>query len=90
MNISKKKAAEARKIKAEHGYKEIYVNDKGEFFSIENYALLSVNGDKKRYMKVEEEKGGDKGESSTIKNSANFSDEDDKKVEEMNKNKSEE
>jgi hypothetical protein len=53
MNISKEKKAEALKIKAAHGYKEIYVNNKGEFFSMENYASMSVDGDRKRYMKVE-------------------------------------
>jgi hypothetical protein len=54
MNISKEKRAEALKIKKAHGYKNIFVNDRGEFFSLEIYASQSVNGDKNKYIEVEE------------------------------------
>jgi hypothetical protein len=54
MEISEKKKKEALELKAKYGYKDIYINEKGEFFSTENYAKMSVAGDKKKYAKVEE------------------------------------
>lgn len=48
MQIDKKLKDFAAKYAAEHGYRTLHVNDKGELFTQENLALNSVGHDKKR------------------------------------------
>ena len=53
MKISDAKLKAGRDLADKHGYTELYVNDKGEFFTSPNFAALSVNYDKTKWSKVE-------------------------------------
>lgn len=53
MNITKTQEEKARKIIKELNLKEIFINENGEFFTTENLAKLSVNGDSKKFDKIE-------------------------------------
>lgn len=53
MKITDLKLKAARELAEKHGYTELYVNDKGEFFTSQNYAAMSVNNDKAKWAKVE-------------------------------------
>jgi hypothetical protein len=44
---------EARKLAKQEGVDVIYRNDKGEYFSKENYAMLSVSNDKTKIEKFD-------------------------------------
>lgn len=43
MKVSKKIKTQAEKILSENGYKSIYVNKNGEFFTSESNAMMSVD-----------------------------------------------
>ena len=47
MNISKKLRETANKVMKDNDLQEVYVNTKEEFFTCENRALLSEEGNKK-------------------------------------------
>jgi len=53
MKITDLKLKAARELAEKHGYTELYVNDKGEFFTSPNFAALSVKYDKTKWSKVE-------------------------------------
>ncbi len=52
MKISKDKLKEAQDIAKKYGFKQMYVNEGGEFFTSENLASGSVNGNKDKYAEV--------------------------------------
>lgn len=52
MNITKELREKSQSVIKELDLKEVFVNEKGEFFSQENLAGLSVKGDKKKYEKI--------------------------------------
>jgi hypothetical protein len=52
MNITESQRKQARELAAKHGYKELYLNDKGELFTSQNHASMSVNNDKEKYQKL--------------------------------------
>jgi len=63
MNLTQKQQDKAQSIIKELDLKEIFINDKGEFFSTENLAKLSVKGDSKKIecvkkSAVKTDKGG--------------------------------
>ena len=53
MNITNEQRAEAQKTAEKLKVATLYVNDKGEYFTSENLAQLSVASDKKRYQKLD-------------------------------------
>ena len=52
MKISEDKRKEGLELAAKHGFKELFVNEKGEFFSNKSYASLSVDHDKEKFAEV--------------------------------------
>ncbi len=52
MKITESQQKQARELAEKHGCKELYLNDKGEFFTSENYAAMSVSNDKEKYLKL--------------------------------------
>lgn len=65
MNLTQKQQDKAQSIIKELDLKEIFINDKGEFFTTENLAKLSVKGDSKKFdcvkkTAVKTDKGGAK------------------------------
>ena len=52
MKITENKIKEGRELAAKHGFKQLFVNEKGEFFSNKNYADMSVNYDKDKIVEV--------------------------------------
>lgn len=52
----------AQEVAEKNGLNVIFVNDKGEFFSNENFAALSVKSDKSKYAKIEVVAVGDDSE----------------------------
>ena len=53
MKITVSQQKQAVGIAEEHGFKEIFINEKGEFFSNSSYAALSVSNDKEKWAKVD-------------------------------------
>ncbi len=53
LKITDKTRQKGLKIAQKNNLNVVYVNDKGEFFSTENLAALSVKGDKEKYTKIE-------------------------------------
>lgn len=53
MKISDEKRKEGEEHAKALKTNVIYINDKGEFFSTENLAQLSVDGNKKKYQKLD-------------------------------------
>ena len=53
MNITDKQKAQAAELFKKHGFNKLFMNERGEFFSIENLAASSVSGDKAKYMQVD-------------------------------------
>lgn len=52
LQITKEQKEKANEIGRKHNVEKVFVNDKGEFFTVENYAKLSVNGDKDKIAVV--------------------------------------
>lgn len=52
MKISEDKQKEGLKLAEKHGFKELFVNVKGEFFSNKSYAAMSVGYDKDKFAEV--------------------------------------
>jgi hypothetical protein len=52
MKITKDKLKEAQDIAKKYGYKQMFVNNKGELFTSENLASVSVDHDKDKYTEV--------------------------------------
>jgi hypothetical protein len=53
MKITEAQLKRARELAAKHGCKELFINEKGEFFTSQNYAALSVKNNKEKWTKVE-------------------------------------
>ena len=53
LKISVETKKRAQEVAEKNGLSAIYVNDKGEFFSNENFASLSVKADKSRFAKID-------------------------------------
>lgn len=53
MNLTQKQEEKAQGIIKELKLKELFINENGEFFTTENLAKLSVNGDSKKFQKIE-------------------------------------
>jgi len=52
MNLTKAVKTKARKLFKDNGYEKLYVNKKGEFFTSENLAKLSVKDPKKELQVI--------------------------------------
>lgn len=52
MKISEEKLKEGRELAAKHGFKELFVNEKGEFFTNKSFASMSVGYDKEKFAEV--------------------------------------
>jgi hypothetical protein len=52
MKVSKAIKEKAIEVARANGLRELWVNDKGEFFSNENFASLSVEGNRDRYAEI--------------------------------------
>lgn len=52
MKISEDKLKEGRKLAKEFGFKELFVNETGEFFTNKSFASMSVNYDKEKFAEV--------------------------------------
>ncbi len=52
MKITEAKQKEARELAARHGLKELWINEKGEFFTLKSNASNSVANDKEKYAQV--------------------------------------
>lgn len=52
MKITNEIKKRAQEVAEKSGLSVIFVNDKGEFFSNENFAALSVKSDKSKYAKI--------------------------------------
>lgn len=48
LTITKEQKEKAIAIGRKHNVEKVFINDKGEFFTVENYARLSVNSDKEK------------------------------------------
>lgn len=55
MNITKKIKDQAKKLFSQNDFKELFVNKKGEFFTNENLAKLSVKDPKKELAVLKRE-----------------------------------
>lgn len=53
LKIDDKTKKRAQEVIKNNGLSVVFVNDKGEFFSNENHAALSVGGNKAKYAKIE-------------------------------------
>ncbi|MEL3904450.1 MAG: hypothetical protein P1P63_04995 [Treponemataceae bacterium] len=53
MKITNEIKKRAQEVAEKNGLNVVFVNDKGEFFSNENFAALSVKSDKQKYAKIE-------------------------------------
>lgn len=53
LKITSETKKRAQEVAEKNGLSVIFVNDKGEFFSNENFAALSVKSDKSKYAKIE-------------------------------------
>lgn len=52
MEISEDKLKEGRKLAKEFGFKELFVNEIGEFFTNKSFAAMSVKYDKEKFAEV--------------------------------------
>lgn len=52
LTVTKEQKEKAIELGRKHNVDTMFVNDKGEFFTNENYAKLSVNSDKEKLAKV--------------------------------------
>lgn len=52
MKISEEKLKEGQKLAKEFGFKELFVNETGEFFTNKSFASMSVNYDKEKFAEV--------------------------------------
>lgn len=52
MQVTKAIKEKAAAVAKQHKLTEIYVNNKGEFFSAENAASISVNGKKEDFARI--------------------------------------
>lgn len=52
MKISEEKLKEGRKLAKEFGFKELFVNEIGEFFTNKSFAAMSVGYDKEKFAEV--------------------------------------
>ena len=52
MKISEEKLKEGRKLAREFGFKTLFVNEKGEFFTDKGFASMSVEYDKEKFAEV--------------------------------------
>ena len=52
MKISEDKLKEGRELANKHGFKALFVNEKGEFFTNPSYAAASVGYDKEKFAEV--------------------------------------
>lgn len=52
MKISEDKLKEGRELAKNRGFKKLFVNEKGEFFTNPSYASMSVNYDKEKFAEV--------------------------------------
>lgn len=53
LKITSETKKRAEEVAEKNGLNVIFVNDKGEFFSNENFAALSVKSNKSKYAKIE-------------------------------------
>jgi hypothetical protein len=53
MKISEDKLKEGRKLAKDFGFKELYVNVDGEFFTNKSFAAMSVKYDKEQFAEVD-------------------------------------
>lgn len=53
MKITDEQRAKAQELAEKLKVSKLYVNDKGEYFTSENLAQLSVEGNKKKYQKLD-------------------------------------
>ena len=53
MKISDELLNAGRELAEKHGYTELYVNDNGEFFTVKNFAILSVKNDNAKWAKID-------------------------------------
>lgn len=53
MDVSKEIQKEAQALAKKYGYKELFVNESGEFFTSANLAAVSVGNDKEKYAEVQ-------------------------------------
>jgi len=58
MKISEDKLKEGRELAEKHGFKELFVNEKGEFFTNKSFAAMSVNYDKEQFAEVDLSEAG--------------------------------
>lgn len=52
MKLTDKIRKQANELAEKHGFDELFVNEKGEFFSNKSHAANSVGHDKEKYAKV--------------------------------------
>lgn len=52
MKISEEKLKEGRELAAKHGFKVLFVNEIGEFFTNKSFAAMSVGYDKEKFAEV--------------------------------------
>lgn len=52
MKISKELLEEGQKLAKKRGYKQLFVNDKGEFFTNKSFAAMSVSYDKEKWAEL--------------------------------------
>ena len=53
LQVTKEQKQKAIELGRKHNVNSMFVNDKGEFFTNENFAKLSVNGDKEKLATVQ-------------------------------------
>lgn len=53
MNITDEQKEKAQELAEKLKVSVLYINDKGEYFTNENLVQLSVDGDKKKYQKLD-------------------------------------
>ncbi len=52
MKLTDKIRKQAAELAQKHGFSQLWVNEKGEFFSNQSYAVHSVGGDKSKWTEV--------------------------------------
>jgi len=52
MKVTDKIRKQGEELAEKHGFKRIFVNEKGEFFSNQSYAAHSVGGDMTKYAEI--------------------------------------
>ncbi|MEA4916549.1 hypothetical protein [Proteiniphilum sp.] len=53
LQVTKEQMKRANDVAKANGLETVFMNEKGEFFSNKNFAALSVEGDKNRYVKID-------------------------------------